>query len=209
MDHFDPARRPFRASIAPLTIALVILLALAGCSSEDSGAVDAAASGSTVVPGVEAATAAGEVAVVDPSMDRPVNPSTAAVRLIIANGSDEADSLVGASSPDGDASIHRSDIDDEGRSVMRSVDSIELPARSSVVFESGGLHVMLTGITRDLEVGDTVSITFDFAHSDPVVVEVPVVEPLSSLDEAHDDHDQHDQGATAPEPTTATAGALR
>lgn len=216
MDHTDPDRRSLSALITPLVIASALLIAVTACGSEANGDSGGAAADAPIESGVAAAIDAGELAVVEPSIDRPVNPSIAAVRLTIANGTDDPDALVGVSSPDGEATIHRSDVDEEGRSTMTAVERLDLPARSSVVFEPGGLHVMITGITRDLAVGDTVSVTFELEAHEPLVVDVPVVDPLSGSGDigtsgADPDADEHDHAALGPTtaPTTTTPGALR
>ena len=178
-------------------------MAVVACSSGAEGDAGGEGAGST--------PASDELTVVEPALDRPANPSVAAIRLRIANGTAEAVALTGVSSPDGDATIHRSDVDDQGRAVMSPVDRLEVPARSSLVFEPGGLHVMLNGISRDLDVGDTVDLTLEFEDHDPVHVVVPVVDPLTSGGETVDDA-HHDHGALAPgyqtaPSTTSEAGA--
>lgn len=203
MNHLDRVRCSFSAVIAPAIIASALLMALIGCGSEANGGAGG--------PGTGRAEHFGELTVVDPALDRPANPSVAAVWLEIYNGTADVVELVGVESPDGDASIHRSDVDDQGRSVMSPVDRLTVPARSSLVFESGGLHVMLNGITRDLEVGDTVDLSLEFEDRDPVEVEVPVVDPLASPGGNSDGGEHlHDHGALAPPPppTSPHAGAF-
>lgn len=184
MDPFDPARRSFPASLTSLALAVVLLLSAAGCGGDGGGG------SSTPTNDLDG------ISVVEVSMDRPVNPALGAIRLTIVNGSSDADALVGVSSADGNASIHRSDTDAEGRSTMTAVELVEVPARSSVRFEAGGLHVMLAGIARDLDVGDQVSLMLEFASHPPVAVRVPVVEPLSA-DEADGGAHQHSAPPTS------------
>ncbi len=57
---------------------------------------------------------------------------------------------------------------------MAPVDSIQIPAGGEVKLQSGGDHIMLFGIARELKVGDVISLTLTFekAGTAPVRVEV-------------------------------------
>jgi copper(I)-binding protein len=127
------------------------------------------------------------------AVDVPVNPAVAAARMEIRNTTAVDDALVAVASPDGSASIHRSEVDPEGRAVMVAVDRLAVPARSTLVFEPGGLHVMLNGIERDLGVGAVVVFELTFERAGTVTVEVPVVEPGGS------DAAGHEHGAVPSE----------
>jgi len=60
---------------------------------------------------------------------------------------------------------------------MRPVESVEVPARGEVVFEPGGLHVMLIDIQEELEAGDTVAVTLVFNTGERLELpDVPVQE---------------------------------
>lgn len=173
------APRPLIAAL----VAAACVLGAAGCSSDpgsDGGSSSSSATSSAAAP------ANGKVTVDDATIDWPANPSVAAVRMIVRNGTAKADALVGVSSPAaGSAMIHRTETDAEGRSTMSMQDRIDIPARSSVTFAPGGLHVMLTGITEDLQVGDDVEVTLEFQHAGTVTTTATVVEPASSAEPEH------------------------
>jgi copper(I)-binding protein len=115
------------------------------------------------------------------TIDWPANPSVAAVRMQVSNPTARDDRLVSVSSPvAGATSIHRSGTDDQGRSTMRPVDGVAIPARSTVTFEPGGLHVMLSDIREDLAVGDQVPLVITFEHAGAVEARAKVVEPGSA-----------------------------
>ncbi len=161
---------------ATLLVAALSLVALAGCGS-----------------GSSTADAAGTLRVIDATVDVPANPDLGAVRMVVDNRAATADELVGASSPDADAvTIHRSTVDDQMVSSMEQVEQLDVPARSKVTFAAGGLHVMLEGLHRELEVGDTVELRLTFAEAGTRTVEVQVTEPGTAPDpsdtEEHDDH---------------------
>ena len=122
----------------------------------------------------------GGIRVEQATIDWPANPSVAAVRMVVHNDGPEADALVGVTSPIArSATVHRSATDGEGRASMDMVAGLAIPARSKVSFEPGGLHVMLTGITDDVQVGDDVEVALTFEQAGEIVVEAEVVEPGS------------------------------
>jgi copper(I)-binding protein len=45
------------------------------------------------------------------------------------------------------------------------------------VLKPGGLHVMVIGLTQDLPEGSSLQITYTFAHSGDVTLDVPVHAP--------------------------------
>jgi len=51
---------------------------------------------------------------------------------------------------------------EDGMMKMRRVDSVPLPANSEVAFEPGGLHIMLIGLARELNEGDSVEMVLEF-----------------------------------------------
>ena len=86
--------------------------------------------------------------------------------------------LVGVSSPAA-ATVELHKMDMQG-SVMKMgpVDSIELPAGKVVNLASGGYHIMLTGLKRQLKAGETVVLTLQVQGKDnkreSLTVKVPV-----------------------------------
>jgi copper(I)-binding protein len=61
--------------------------------------------------------------------------------------------------------------------VMQMVEVPEgfvIPAEGEHALERGGDHVMLMGLTRKLETGDTITLTLTFERAGEVTVEVPV-----------------------------------
>ena len=86
--------------------------------------------------------------------------------------------LVGVSSPAAaTGELHKMDM--QG-SVMKMgpVDSIELPAGTVINLASGGYHIMLTGLKRQLKAGETVVLTLQVQGKDgkreSLTVKVPV-----------------------------------
>jgi len=106
-------------------------------------------------------------------------PTTAAgergaAYMIIRNGGETADTLVGASSDVATTTeVHESRMDGE-TVTMVEIERIDVPAAGSVELKPGGYHVMFIGLTRDLIVGQTVEVTLHFEQAGDVVVQAEV-----------------------------------
>jgi len=175
-----PSLRPTLVAVA---LGTFLLVGAAACGSGDGG-------GKASAQGEDGAK--GAVTVEHATIDWPANPSVAAVRMVVRNRTATADTLRSVSSPVAETvTVHRTETDDEGRSVMTAEDDLAIPARSSVTFAPGGLHVMLTGITEDLQVGDDVDLTLTFEHAGTVTATAKVVEPGSAGDDTEGSHDDH------------------
>ena len=164
-----------RSLFAALAVAACLALGATACGSEGATAP---------------AAAAGSVSVEQATIDWPANPKVAAVRMVVRNDTATADVLVGVSSPVArSVTVHRTETDAAGRSTMVEQARLAIPARSSVTFEPAGLHVMLTGITADLAVGDDVELTLTFEHAGEVTATATVVAPGSvNAEEADHGH---------------------
>lgn len=102
--------------------------------------------------------------------------STSAVYLRLQNGP-RADALVGVESAAGRAMIHRTIHEADGIVRMQHQGQIDLPANVQVVFEPGGLHIMLMDLNSDLAVGDSLEIRLFFKEHDPIDVQASVRQP--------------------------------
>ena len=60
---------------------------------------------------------------------------------------------------------------------MAPVSSIEIPTGGEVILQSGSYHIMLFGVTRDLKVGDVISLTLKFEKAGTLPVQVEVRQP--------------------------------
>lgn len=99
--------------------------------------------------------------------------SSAAVYLTIVNKGGE-DRLLKAFSRAGDASIHSTSMAG-GVMRMRALDSVAIPANSTVALEPGGTHIMITGLMRVLAAGQSVELNLAFERSGQRSVRVNVV----------------------------------
>lgn len=182
-------QRVTRLAIAGLAIAT---MGLAACGDDDSSNTD-----STEMTNVEELAITGQWARTSPSAT-----TMGAAYMTITSPTDDA--LLGASvdasiaasvelhemvmandmtgdsmSEDMDHSSMDSTMDSgdmSGEMKMQQVMRIELPANTPVALEPGGYHIMLIGLVKPLETGQTISITLTFENAGEVAVEVPVLE---------------------------------
>lgn len=81
-------------------------------------------------------------------------------------------------------------LEDNGILRMRKVDSVPLKAGVPTVFKSGGLHIMFIGFKKQPAPGDTLPVTFRFAHAPEQTVTFAVVSP-QALHESADSPKHH------------------
>lgn len=103
---------------------------------------------------------------------------TSAVYMTIANAGGAADRLVAAST-DAAATVelHESKLVDNVMQMAPVPGGIEVPAGGTAELKPGGLHIMLIGLTRDLNAGDTLRLTLTFERAGTITVDAPVRTP--------------------------------
>jgi copper(I)-binding protein len=90
------------------------------------------------------------------------------------------DALVGAALGGPDAgraesiTLHRAVIED-GLALMRSVERIEVPARSERALEPGGAHIMIERLREPVELGEVLMLVLDFERSGHLEIEITAV----------------------------------
>lgn len=122
------------------------------------------------------------------------NPSGGYMRIVNSGSTDDA--LVGASSPASErVEIHETMVvepsampsdsmepdssmgTDGGMMGMVPVESVSVPAGSTVELKPGSFHLMFVGLRAPLEVGDKVDVTLSFREAGSVKVTAEVREP--------------------------------
>ena len=68
---------------------------------------------------------------------------------------------------------------------MRQLDSVDVPAKQSVEFKPGGMHVMLIGLKTPLKVGNNFPMTLRFEKAGSVSVNVRVLPAPPSAEHKH------------------------
>ncbi|MEE2728237.1 MAG: copper chaperone PCu(A)C [Candidatus Latescibacterota bacterium] len=102
----------------------------------------------------------------------------AAAYMTIVNNSDAAMVLVGAQSPVVERVEIHTMTHEDGTMRMRQVERVPLPAGGQVVLESGGLHLMLMGLSNPPRAGDSVDLTLRFADGSARTVSASVRKDL-------------------------------
>ncbi len=105
------------------------------------------------------------------------------VAVSITNLGDGDDELIGARTPAAlGVEIHVTEISNQ-RATMRQLDRVAIPAGNTIQFRPGGLHLMLVIPDPTMVAGTTFDLTFEFARSDEITVEVSVVELLDLVEQ--------------------------
>lgn len=124
---------------APVTPFLLAVLCLPGCRR------------------AEPLAAAGDV-VVTAGWAYPSTAGMAGAYLVLENRGDRADTVWSLSGPEvGDASMHG--VRREGvSSTMFPLEGLEVPPGGRVAMQPGGIHIMLAELSRELAVGDSLTL---------------------------------------------------
>ena len=117
--------------------------------------------------------------VTDPWVRATPGSDVAAVYMTLHNDGDAALRIVGVrSSLAGHAMIHETRLEN-GQSVMRPREPLEIPPHGSVRLAPGGLHVMLHMLAHPLAVGERVPLELLLEGGASVAVSAPV-KPLNA-----------------------------
>ena len=114
-------------------------------------------------------------------MEERVRPAasggTSAAYFSYTNSLQKADTVLAVNTGfSGMAQIHESYETEEGMMGMRERLGLIVQPGEEIVFEQGGLHVMLMGLNQDLNVGDSVTINIDFAQAGLISKVLPVAQ---------------------------------
>ena len=157
--------------IRPLSF-LTALLLLAACVAPSSVGPQLRVEKAWARP-----TASGSTEVMSGTPEMPGmsgSDATSAVYFMIVNDGGAADTLTGASSAVAKmAELHQTRFVGDVAE-MAPVARVDIPAHGQFEFKPEGYHVMLMGLTQELKVGETISLTLQFAKSGAVTVDVPI-----------------------------------
>ncbi len=131
---------------------------------------------------------------IDHPVARPTPPvaRNGAVFMVISDLDGDGDTLLSASTPNAARTeIHRTSIKDN-IAKMERVETVPVAAGDAVVFEPGGLHVMLMGLKGPLIEGESFPLTLTFENAGPVEIEVKIENPQDHGEaDKSDDHSGH------------------
>jgi periplasmic copper chaperone A len=95
--------------------------------------------------------------------------------MTITSAGAQADKLVAATTPvTPRAELHTMVKDAAGKMAMQKVDNVDVPASGSVELKPGSFHIMMFGLTKALNVGDTFPVTLKFEQGGETTVQVKV-----------------------------------
>lgn len=146
-------------------------------------ALPAAVLGIALLAGCGGSTAGSEpdtagVRVEDARVKVPANPDVAAGYLTLINTGSRDDTLVGVSTDAAEeVQVHSSE-ERDGTMTMRERDTVPVEAGGTVVFEEGGLHLMLMKPEK-LTAGRHVTLTLEFERGGTTEAEAAVVDPMA------------------------------
>ncbi len=112
----------------------------------------------------------------------------------ITNNTGKDDVLLSTTAPVSKwTEIHETSIDEHGVMKMREAkNGIALPAGKTVVLQPGGLHIMLMGLKKPLEFGQTYPMTLKFKNAPEQTVTIHVnngkVTDISTVEMDHSKH---------------------
>jgi copper(I)-binding protein len=104
----------------------------------------------------------------------PPNAKMGAAYLTLMNHQDQADVLIGVSSPLAEAVEIHNVKEENGMMKMYPVDSLEISAKGMVMLKPGGYHIMLINLKQAPKLGESHTLTLRFRQAPDVVVELPV-----------------------------------
>jgi len=118
--------------------------------------------------------------------ETPPGTSITALYMNIENTGAEDDTLRSVSSNiSKSAEIHNTSVDENGVAKMEMLESVPVPARKSVRFEPGGMHIMLIELEKPLKSGDKVDIELVFEKAGRLNVQAEVVSIGDKAQEHH------------------------
>jgi hypothetical protein len=146
-------------------------------SSETAAPSAASTSTPTETEIAEATESMGSVTI-DNAWARESTPQgVTAIYMVVILVADDADRLESArSSAAQSVEIHETRIENNIMSMHR-IDGIDIEPDTPVVFEPGGLHLMVIGLKRPARTGDSLPLELKFARAGKLTLEVPVGEP--------------------------------
>jgi len=99
---------------------------------------------------------------------------TGAVYLMLSNRTATADHLVGVSTSVANRAELHEDVTENGMMSMNAVPDLLLPPGASMAIEPGRYHIMLIGMKKPVNVGESFPITLTFAAAPSLDVSVVV-----------------------------------
>ena len=109
------------------------------------------------------------------------NVSNSAAFFVIKNNSDKDIAITSANSDVAEKNELHTHIKENKMMKMMKIEKLVVPAKSSLELKSGGDHVMLMGLKKELKVGDEINLELSFSDGDKKSIKVPVKDLASTM----------------------------
>lgn len=110
------------------------------------------------------------------------NVSNSAAFFVIKNNSDASIEITSVNSDIAEKNELHTHIKENQMMKMMRVEKLVVPANSSLELKTGGDHVMLMGLKKELKAGDEISLELGFSDGDKKSFKVPVKDMASTMD---------------------------
>lgn len=107
-------------------------------------------------------------------------PNSAAF-FVIKNNSDKDIAITSANSDIAEKNELHTHIKENKMMKMMKIEKLVVPAKSSLELKSGGDHVMLMGLKKELKAGDEINLELSFSDGDKKSIKVPVKDLASTM----------------------------
>lgn len=109
------------------------------------------------------------------------NVPNSAAFFVIKNNSDKDIAITGANSDIAEKNELHTHIKENKMMKMMKIEKLVVPAKSSLELKSGGDHVMLMGLKKELKAGDEINLELSFSDGDKKNIKVPVKDLASTM----------------------------
>ena len=109
------------------------------------------------------------------------NVPNSAAFFVIKNNSDKDIAITGANSDVAEKNELHTHIKENKMMKMIKIEKLVVPAKSSLELKSGGDHVMLMGLKKELKAGDEINLELSFSDGDKKSIKVPVKDLASTM----------------------------
>ena len=109
------------------------------------------------------------------------NVPNSAAFFVIKNNSDKDIAITSANSDAAQKNELHTHIKENKMMKMMKIEKLVVPAKSSLELKSGGDHVMLMGLKKELKVGDEINLELSFSDGDKKSIKVPVKDLASTM----------------------------
>ena len=109
------------------------------------------------------------------------NVPNSAAFFVIKNNSDKDIAITSANSDIAEKNELHTHIKENQMLKMMKIEKLVVPAKSSLELKSGGDHIMLMGLKKELKVGDEINLELSFSDGDKKSIKVPVKDLASTM----------------------------